>query len=32
MGNVMRERLYWKEEEKRKCMMCEQEEETYEYV
>jgi len=23
MGNVMRERLYWEEEEKRKCRMCE---------
>jgi len=32
MGNVMRERLYWEKKEKKKCRMCEQEEETYEHA
>jgi len=32
MGNVIRERLYWEEEEKRKCRICEREEETWEHV
>lgn len=28
LGNEVREGLYWKEEEKRKCRICEREEET----
>jgi len=32
MGNVMRERLYWEEEDRRKCRTCGWEEETYEHV
>lgn len=32
LGNEMKEGLYWKRVEKKKCRLCEGEEETWEHV
>lgn len=32
MGNEVKESLYWKEQEKRKCRICEIDEETWEHI
>jgi len=32
LGNEMREGKYWEDEEKRRCRICEWEEETWEHV